>query len=132
MSLSTKKVFGRIQEAEAVFRIAGSGNAVRGATLAHVGICGRPMHLAGTVERLARTVSIGNDDLGGVVTSAAGVEGGVWMIAETTDLPTKMAKIMVTDDRGGATSSPISRKPTPPFGFLDTGCDQPTVLRREG
>src|SRR6185295_3408005 len=46
------------------------------------------------------TVSFGNDDLGGVVTSAAGVEAGVWVIAETTDLPTKMAKIVVTDDQG--------------------------------
>ena len=46
------------------------------------------------------TVSIGNKDLGGVVASAAGVEAGVWVIAETTDLPTKMVKIVVTDDRG--------------------------------
>jgi hypothetical protein len=46
------------------------------------------------------TVSIGNNDLGGVVTSATGMEAGVWVIAETTDLPTKMAKIVVTDDRG--------------------------------
>ena len=46
------------------------------------------------------TVSIGNNDLGGVVTSATGVEAGVWVIAETTDLPTKMAKIVVSDDRG--------------------------------
>jgi hypothetical protein len=46
------------------------------------------------------TVSIGNKDLGGVVTSAAGMEAGVWVIAETTDLPTKMAKIVVTDNRG--------------------------------
>jgi hypothetical protein len=46
------------------------------------------------------TVSIGNNDLGGVVSSATGAEAGVWVIAETTDLPTKMAKIVVTDDRG--------------------------------
>jgi hypothetical protein len=46
------------------------------------------------------TVSIGNKDLGGVVTSATGVEAGVWVIAETTDLPTKMAKIVVSDNRG--------------------------------
>jgi len=46
------------------------------------------------------TVSIGNNDLGGVVTSATGVEAGVWVIAETTDLPTKLAKIVVSDDRG--------------------------------
>jgi hypothetical protein len=46
------------------------------------------------------TVSIGNNDLGGVVTNATGVEAGVWVIAETTDLPTKMIKIVVSDDRG--------------------------------
>ena len=43
---------------------------------------------------------IDNDDIGGVVTSTRGPEAGVWVIAETTDLPTKMAKIVVTDDRG--------------------------------
>jgi hypothetical protein len=45
-------------------------------------------------------VSIDADDIGGVVTSASGPEAGVWVIAETTDLPTKMAKIVVTDDQG--------------------------------
>src|SRR4030095_5805772 len=45
-------------------------------------------------------VSIGQNDLGGVVTGAKGPEGGVWVIAETTDLPTKFAKIVVTDDLG--------------------------------
>ena len=45
-------------------------------------------------------VSIGANDLGGVVTSAKGPEAGVWVIAETTDLPTKFAKIVVTDDQG--------------------------------
>src|SRR5207253_10468632 len=45
-------------------------------------------------------VRIDNDDLGGVVTSAKGPEAGVWVIAETTDLPTRFAKIVVTDDRG--------------------------------
>ena len=44
--------------------------------------------------------SIGTADLGGVVSSAKGPEAGVWVIAETTDLPTKFAKIVVTDDRG--------------------------------
>ena len=43
---------------------------------------------------------IDNDDIGGVVTSTKGPEAGVWVIAETTDLPTKMARIVVTDDRG--------------------------------
>ena len=46
------------------------------------------------------TVRVDNDDIGGVVTSANGPEAGVWVIAETTDLPTKFAKIVVTDDQG--------------------------------
>ena len=46
------------------------------------------------------TVAIDNDDIGGVVTGAGGPEAGVWVIAETTDLPTKFSKTVVTDDRG--------------------------------
>ena len=42
----------------------------------------------------------GGNDFSGVVASAHGPEAGVWVIAETTDLPTKFAKIVVTDDRG--------------------------------
>src|ERR1700745_1987104 len=45
-------------------------------------------------------VSIDAYDIGGSVTSAKGPEAGVWVIAETTDLPTRFAKIVVTDDRG--------------------------------
>jgi hypothetical protein len=45
-------------------------------------------------------VQIDSDDLGGVVTGANGPEAGVWVIAETTDLPTKFVKIVVTDDTG--------------------------------
>jgi hypothetical protein len=45
-------------------------------------------------------VAIDADDIGGVVASANGPEAGVWVIAETTDLPTKFVKIVVTDDRG--------------------------------
>ena len=36
----------------------------------------------------------------GVVTGPKGPEAGVWVIAETTDLPTKFVKIVVTDDQG--------------------------------
>ena len=46
------------------------------------------------------TVAIDSDDIGGVVTGPKGPEAGVWVIAETTDLPTKYAKIVVTDDQG--------------------------------
>jgi hypothetical protein len=45
-------------------------------------------------------VAIDKDDIGGVVRGAAGPEAGVWVIAETTELPTKFAKIVVTDDQG--------------------------------
>ena len=36
----------------------------------------------------------------GVVQGASGPEAGVWVIAETKDLPTNFIKIVVTDDRG--------------------------------
>jgi len=45
-------------------------------------------------------VRIGAADLGGVVTGANGPEAGVWVIAETADLPTRFIKIVVTDDQG--------------------------------
>src|SRR3990172_8244915 len=45
-------------------------------------------------------VSIDNDDIGGVVPSAKGPEAGVWVIAETKDLPTRFARMVVTDDQG--------------------------------
>jgi hypothetical protein len=48
----------------------------------------------------APTVSIDADDIGGVVASAAGPEAGVWVIAETTDLPTRFAKVVTTDEQG--------------------------------
>ena len=40
------------------------------------------------------------NEIGGVVTSVKGPEAGVWVIAETTELPTRFAKIVVTDDQG--------------------------------
>jgi hypothetical protein len=46
------------------------------------------------------TLHAGADELAGVVTGSRGPEAGVWVIAETTNLPTRFAKIVVTDDRG--------------------------------
>ena len=40
------------------------------------------------------------DDIGGVVTGPSGPEAGVWVIAETSDLPTLFNRIVVTDDEG--------------------------------
>src|SRR6059036_1078620 len=51
-------------------------------------------------EVASQTVRVDTDDIGGVVSGPAGPEAGVWVIAETTELPTKFAKIVVTDDRG--------------------------------
>jgi hypothetical protein len=45
-------------------------------------------------------IHVGASDLGGVVNGARGPEAGVWVIAETTDLPTKFTRIVVTDGRG--------------------------------
>jgi len=46
------------------------------------------------------SVAVDNDDIGGVVTGPRGPEAGVWVIAETTDLPTKFNRTVVTDDQG--------------------------------
>jgi hypothetical protein len=46
------------------------------------------------------TIAIDADDIGGVVTGPNGPEAGVWVIAETTDLPTRFTKSVVTDDQG--------------------------------
>jgi hypothetical protein len=48
----------------------------------------------------ATELRIGDVDLGGVVTGPNGPEAGVWVIAETTELPTRLTKIVVTDDQG--------------------------------
>jgi len=54
----------------------------------------------GAQQSVDSSIRVGATDLGGVVTSVNGPEAGVWVIAETNDLPTKFAKIVVTDDRG--------------------------------
>ena len=45
-------------------------------------------------------IAIDGDDLAGTVTGPSGPEAGVWVIAQTNDLPTPFARIVVTDDRG--------------------------------
>src|SRR2546430_2159005 len=46
------------------------------------------------------TGGAGANDIAGVVTGPNGPEAGVWVVAETNDLPTKYAKLVVTDDQG--------------------------------
>src|SRR5712691_106561 len=68
-------------------------------SVAAIGLAGflafAPVHL-----KAQTAVAIDNDDIGGVVTGASGPEAGVWVVAETTDLPTRYAKMVVTDDQG--------------------------------
>lgn len=45
-------------------------------------------------------IASADNAIAGVVTGTSGPEAGVWVIAETNDLPTKFVKIVVTDDRG--------------------------------
>src|SRR5262245_66342073 len=54
----------------------------------------------GSGQQNGGSVAIDNDDIGGVVTGSKGPEAGVWVIAETTNLPTRMIRIVVTDDLG--------------------------------
>ena len=48
----------------------------------------------------AQQVQVGAADIGGTVSGPNGPEAGVWVIAETTDLPTRLIKSVVTDDQG--------------------------------
>src|SRR5215831_13741016 len=54
-------------------------------------------HVTGQTDQ---HIAIDPDDIGGIASSSKGPEAGVWVIAETTDLPTKFRKIAVTDDAG--------------------------------
>ena len=60
------------------------------ASVAAIGIAALP----------ASAQQVGSDNIGGVVTGPNGPEAGVWVIAETTDLPTRFIKSVVTDDQG--------------------------------
>ncbi|HEY5616303.1 MAG TPA: carboxypeptidase-like regulatory domain-containing protein [Vicinamibacterales bacterium] len=55
---------------------------------------------SGEIVGQRATVAIDGDDIGGVVTGPRGPEAGVWVIAETTNLPTKFIRSVVTDDQG--------------------------------
>ena len=64
-------------------------------------LCPYPAIRAAAPDPLPARVRIDcPDDIGGVVTGATGPEAGVWVIAETADLPTRFVKIVVTDDQG--------------------------------
>ena len=70
----------------------------RTALLAVVGVLGMSLAYAATQE--SGEVAIDPDDIGGLVTSAQGPEAGVWVTAETNDLPTRFIRTVVTDNQG--------------------------------
>ena len=66
-----------------------------------VGVCFLiALSLVSISARQQPSVPVDADDIGGVVRSTKGPEAGVWVIAETKDLPTPFVKIVVTDDQG--------------------------------
>src|SRR5258708_11296957 len=69
-------------------------------TVAAIGIAAMQLAVPEPAGAQEVAVQIDKDDIGGVVTGPSGPEAGVWVIAETTELPTKYAKIVVTDDQG--------------------------------
>ena len=64
-------------------------------------------------QQPANDVAIDNDDIGGVVNGAKGPEAGVWVIAETRDLPVRYIKTVVTDDRGRFVVPDLPQRSTP-------------------
>src|ERR1700676_4287341 len=62
-------------------------------------LCAASATTATAQPAAATQVRIDADDIGGGVTGAKGPEAGVWVIAETRDLPTKYVKMFVTDDQ---------------------------------
>ncbi len=59
-----------------------------------------PLGRTSAKQNSSAGIRIKNNDIGGTVTSSNGPEAGVWVIAETNDLPTHYIKEVVTDDRG--------------------------------
>jgi hypothetical protein len=54
----------------------------------------------GTPESKSDLIATDGDDIAGIVRSSAGIEAGVWVIAETEDFETRFARIVVTDEQG--------------------------------
>src|ERR1700734_1375006 len=82
--------------------------------------------LVATPVRLsAQSVPIDGKSISGVVKSPHGAEAGVWVIAETNDLGTRFAKMVVTDDRA-ATCCRTCRRPNIKYGCAAMAWSIPT------
>jgi hypothetical protein len=67
-------------------------------TVAAIAVATLAGALVSQAQQAAPTIDA--DDIGGVVRGPNGPEAGIWVIAETTDLPTRYIKSVVTDDQG--------------------------------
>jgi len=73
------------------------------ASLAMIGVSAVALLCAAPITQADAQPAAAQSDaavISGVVTGANGPEAGVWVIAETRDLPTRYIKIVVTDDQG--------------------------------
>ena len=89
-------------------------------------------YLVAQQRATAAAVGVRSDEISGVVSSSKGVEAGVWVIAETTDLPTRYIKEVVTDDQGRYL---IPSLPTATYAIWARGyglVDSPKVQARPG
>ena len=81
---------------------------MRALRASHLGVAAVAIAAASTVSPArpsaqpgaSAAVAVDGDDIGGVVAGPGGPEVGVWVVAETTELPTRYAKMVVTDDQG--------------------------------
>src|SRR5881409_4009400 len=64
------------------------------------GLLTLPFLKVGAQQPRSVPIDFSKKDVAGVVTGPKGPEAGVWVIAETTELPTRFVRIVVTDDRG--------------------------------
>src|SRR3954471_570347 len=69
-------------------------------TVAAIGIAAMAVGVPAPAYAQQAAVAIDKDDIGGIVSGPGGPEAGVWVIAETRDLPVRYIKSVVTDDQG--------------------------------
>jgi len=80
-----------------------------------------------TPESDANAIAMDADDIAGVVRSDAGIEAGVWVIAETEELGTRFMRIVVTDDAGNSMVRIAAQQLQ---GLPDSGFYARTVFRK--
>jgi len=68
--------------------------------VAILAVVGSYVFQEGVVGDGATHIALDSDDIGGIVMGPEGPEAGVWVIAETNDLPTRFVRSVVTDDDG--------------------------------